>query len=812
METIICNPRNNIFKMRNTFLFFLIFVITLSCNQRVDKDSTNHATTRKNYDSYANTVSPDGKIESTILLHSRMGIRIEMNLNKDELNLWISPQAGKSVDNRYRNFSNRDDHTSIFDRISFPELGKKKFIRCDYDPFHSVLYFEGQTMHIASLIDNPSVLIWFDKQEVVDIKSDKQDSLLVQSPTLFGTHHPDRGLVLDFFAALGGKDAVFQHQPEVEINRSIYARSMMMPGQFMAISGELTSENIKGRVEKLSSTNLTTLLDRNENKIKEETQPGTVVLKNLPDLQKLYNINQRHLLSVQDASGALHAALKYVYYLIWATDGTVTSSSMMQTGNSKFLKLWCEYLLANPTVQSAPPKGRFYGQLVNRKITKREEFGSLCAVWPAFMYWGLTGDDRFVSGENRQLLIDVVDWVDRNNYDSNLNAIGTYYIGGGSEDPFLGSNDYGYDAAVGSFLNGKPYTPSYDGHPILRAYEFNMNLNQYNMYLMLSEVTEGAQSQAYIEKAKTIEKFLNRLDSLDASAIYLLKDKGLVTVKRKPGETENGLFAIQDIAPASFMPNFHKYFMNRMHSFKPYTTESIKNQYACNVYGRLAGLDIEFVKESDIVASLSASAVYNVKPSEFIPMPYTMVEVFGAETGTYHDIRPQAFSTGPFQAAITNLAIRTMPFGIALRNSNVIKELDDFEYLKSNLDLAFTGSGEIAKISLNGKELKNTLQIPDADLLPGKNKVEVLLDNEKNNSTQLVYSTVRLLKVVEEGNEINYKIKGYSQNVLIFKNAKENPVIKDQSGNALNASYNRDGIYLFVEFFGKGDYTIDIVK
>lgn len=783
----------------------------VTCNPVIKKDTTNNSTTRKNYDSYVNTVSPDGKIEFTVLLHSRMGIRIEMNLNKNVLDLWISPQAGKSVDNRYRNFSNRDDHTSIFDRISFPELGEKKFIRCDYDPFHSILYFEGQTMHIASLIDNPSILIWFEKKEVVDIKSDKQDSLLAQSSRLFGIRHPDRGLVLDFFAALGGKNAVFQHQPEVEMHRSIYARSAMLPGQFMVISGELTSENIKKRVEKLSSVNLSTLLNANEVKIREETQPGSVVLKDLPELQKLYNINQRHLLSVQDASGAIHAALKYVYYLIWATDGTVTCSTMMQTGNSKFLKLWCEYMLANPTSQSEPPKGRFYGQLVNKKITKREEFGSLCAVWPAFMYWGLTGDDRFVSGKNRQLLIDVIDWLDRYCYDSNMNAIGTYYLGGGSEDPFLGSNDYGYDAAVGSFLNGKPYTPSYEGHPILRAYEFNMNLNQYNMYLMLSEVTEGKQSQAYIKKAKTIEKFLNHLDSLDASAIYLLKDKGLVTVKRKPGETENGLFAIQDIAPASFMPNFHKYFMNRMNSFKTYTTESIKNQYACNVYGRLAGLDIEFVKESDIVKSLIASAGYNVKPSKYIPMPYTMVEVFDAEPGTYHDIRPQAFSTGPFQAAITNLAVRTMPFGIALRNSNVIKEIHDFEYLNSNLDITFSGSGEIAKILLNGKELKNTLQIPDEDLLTGKNKVEIFLSSETNNSPQLVYSTLRLLNTTEQGNKINYKIKGYCQDVLIFKNVKENPVIKDKSGNLVNASYKKDGIYLFVEFFGKGDYSIDFL-
>lgn len=218
------------------------------------------------------------------------------------------------------------------------------------------------------------------------------------------------------------------------------------------------------------------------------------------------------------------------------------------------------------------------------------------------------------------------------------------------------------------------------------------------------------------------------------------------------------------------------------------------------------------MKESDIVASLSASAVYNVKPSEFIPMPYTMVEVFGAQTGTYHYIRPQAFSTVPFQAAITNLAVRTMPFGIALRNSNVIKEIGDFECLNGNLDIAFTGSGEITKILLNGEMLKNTLQIPDENLLPGKNKVEIFLSSEKNNSPQLVYSTIRLLNTTELGNKINYRIKGYCQNVLIYKNVKENPVIKDKSGHVLNTSYKNNGIYLFVEFFDKGDYIIDIVK
>ncbi|TFH05377.1 MAG: hypothetical protein E4H09_02085, partial [Spirochaetales bacterium] len=106
------------------------------------------------------TLSAEGAVETAIFMHSRMGIRIEFNVTRGELDLWISPQAGKSVDYRVRNFSCRDDHTSIFDAITFPELPARRFLSCDYDPFHSVLNFDGQKIHIASLLDEPVVLLW----------------------------------------------------------------------------------------------------------------------------------------------------------------------------------------------------------------------------------------------------------------------------------------------------------------------------------------------------------------------------------------------------------------------------------------------------------------------------------------------------------------------------------------------------------------------------------------------------------------------------------------------------------------------------
>ena len=82
-------------------------------------------------------------------------------------------------------------------------LERRDLLRCDYDPFHCVLHFENQKLHIATLIDEPVVLVWADREEVVDFKTDKQDSLLHRGDRLFGVRHPDRGKVLDFFAGSG---------------------------------------------------------------------------------------------------------------------------------------------------------------------------------------------------------------------------------------------------------------------------------------------------------------------------------------------------------------------------------------------------------------------------------------------------------------------------------------------------------------------------------------------------------------------------------------------------------------------------------
>ena len=150
------------------------------------------------------------------------------------------------------------------------------------------------------------------------------------------------------------------------------------------------------------------MLEENERRIASEINACSCTLIN-PDWQRLYNVNNRFLLSLQDASGAIHAALRSLYYLIWQMDGSVVSSFAGHCGWTQYLERWCVFMLANPTVSEHEPSGRYFGQLVNGKITKREEWGLFLALKAAFTYWTQTGDARFLQGNYLQTELDALD-------------------------------------------------------------------------------------------------------------------------------------------------------------------------------------------------------------------------------------------------------------------------------------------------------------------------------------------------------------------------------------------------------------------
>ncbi len=165
--------------------------------------------------------------EKFIFMQNRMGLRFEYNIDRSAIQIWISPQAGKSMLGTDRNFSNRDDHCNVFERITLTNVNFADFIRCDYDPNHSVLVFKNQKVHLATTFDKPVVLVWFEKDDVVDFKSGRLAKLKTQDANRFVVEYAERGKTFDFAAVMGAGKGKFRHQTRLENGRSVYARAEM---------------------------------------------------------------------------------------------------------------------------------------------------------------------------------------------------------------------------------------------------------------------------------------------------------------------------------------------------------------------------------------------------------------------------------------------------------------------------------------------------------------------------------------------------------------------------------------------------------
>ena len=301
----------------------------------------------------------------TILSHGRLGVRIELNFNDEGvLELWISPRAETSSASRDRNWSNRDDHTRLFDRIGLRDLSQQQFVRCDYDPFHIVVVFQHQTLHLISLYDEAGVTLWFENVQIVDFKSDKADTPLSRDAQTFAVSHPDRGEIFHFAAVL--ESGKFTHQLVTDEGRSTYAAARLEANKTLAILGGLHEDRVLERAQNVAQRGCNALLEHNEKLVNDALQSGHIELRDDKALQKLVDINRRVLLSQQDAQGAIRAALNRIYYLIWARDGAIIECFKAHAGWSEGVEKWSRFLLDNPLViEDEEPRGRTYGMLVS---------------------------------------------------------------------------------------------------------------------------------------------------------------------------------------------------------------------------------------------------------------------------------------------------------------------------------------------------------------------------------------------------------------------------------------------------------------
>lgn len=741
--------------------------------------------------------------ETFVLMQNRKGIRVEYCVDRSALQLWISPQVSRTLDARDQNFSNRDDHCRVFERITLTNLAFGDFLGTDYDAFHTVMHFKNQDVHIANLYDQPVVLVWFSKDEIVDIKGGRLATPVAVDNENFVLKYAERGREFHFAAILGAGEGKLRQQIVTEPGRSLYTRAEMKAGQVLALAADLSQYNIGKTTRDILALPLDSLLAQNEGKIAEALSAGQFTLKNKPEMQKLLDVNKRIALAMQDERGAMRSTNQYIYYLIWNRDGGMNTSHFALSGWQTPAKWQSEIVLNNPSVSSEEPKGTYYGQLTSPVINKFEEDGLFYVLWPTFLYWSQTGDDAFLKPAYRKNMRDAMDWLERYCYDKEKGLFFRYFY---CEAAYVHSRDWGWDNATGAPTN---YYPSnYKGDSVFKAYDAYINLLNLANYWMLAAMETGKMADEYALKAIALEEKVKKFFEYNhplPSYGDLIGSGGKTIVSEPYGMDETDFQWA--LALPMFRPNLHQRYKEAFNQLYRDLRTDGKGMFLCAYNAILTSMDNEIFDEDSLMAAMDYLVPQSVRPGKYLPMPYTIPEIVDEEDGDpFHDVRPLVYSSAPWTSAITSLGVRRLPFGLAVRATKYLESLKNYEFLNTKTDFVFEGSGKINKVTVNGIALKGTQQIPENLLGGPKNNVVITMGSGPAVSNTLISSSMKL----KETNGTNYILEGFGKNSLCFRELTKKPLLTDAAGKAVSPEVSVVDGLTYLDFYGRGKYTLTL--
>jgi len=747
-------------------------------------------------------------VDILLLMHNPSGIRIEFNISKQKLELWISPQAGKDKGYWMRNFSNRDDYTRLFDNIYFPKLNPTDYIKTEYNPWHSVVHYKSQKLHIATVFDKPYLMLWFENESMVDFKSDKQDSIVKCNKNVFHIYHPDRGLDFSFVAYTN--EGEFLHQLQTDKGRSIFTRVYLNKNNPLYIGGELSSEPVEKLLSDVSKITIGEQLENTQKEVDKILEQGRIVFRNHDSLQNLIDFNKRIWLSSQDHSGALHASIKYIYYLIWVREGGLACPWISYSGWLYPLEKWIDFQMHNPTeIHDEGPGGRFFGQLVNGKITKWQEDGAFYVIWSAFTHWTQSGKNTYVSGSNLKLLQESMQWLEKYCYDSTKGLFTRFYY---CETPLHNSRDFGWDNAVGKSVLGWDPAP-YKGHKLEKSYDIYINMLNYSAYKMLEAMcnVENVKNDYAIKATSLADKmkFMFAVDSLPLyGEMITTEGKSVLAEKYEIDETDY----IWALTCPPFYPSFVDIDKYRILLFNDLISR--RDDYFLAAYFSIIGsLDLSLVNQADVMKAIDYAAKECYIPWENLPMAGSMVEMSGYyPPGSSHQIRPQMFTMGAWFGAMGNLAVKRLPYGLSLHPSQILNGIEKYSYQDKLIDFSFTGEGNALSYTINGEQIKGSLQIPEAKLSSGMNKIDVKVSNEKNQNPLLISSTMKLISIAHEAKKINYIFEGFNASnafTVVINNGIKSIQIKNAEGRVIKFQSMQVGENKYqISFSGTGKFIV----
>lgn len=699
-----------------------------------------------------------------ILLHNPQALRVEYRLDDQRLILWWSPLAGKSSLAADRNFSNRDNHLDLFEEITLSGCGLDEFLGCDYDPYHCVLRFRSQTLHIALRHDAAAVFLWAGSPLQVDFKSGRYDELLEASPAGLTLLHREPSHGFEFVAAVGDGAGTMRHSPFHAKWRSIYSQAALSPGQLLVIGVGLEGTDTAAGLRALAAIPPSDHLAATDAALAAIEDMGRIISSRYPEMEGLRRTVVRGLHSMIDESGAMRASIKAIYYLIWVRDCGFSFAYQEAAGWTHKLADVCRLLLANPTRARGDgiPDGRMFAQLIDPDYGKYEEDGVFYVIRLAFTHWTQTGSREFFEGQNLALIEEAVAWVERRTFDPQRGLFGGYFA---DETPAFASRDYGWDYAIGK--PGGDEHMRYDGKRVLRAYDIYLNTLMHSAYTMLAAAGEGR----YEAKASSLWENLAPVfrDLQGGLPPYgdLVAEDGSRVRARLTGAGNSTFFwalSIPDFLPLDGREAINAAVLDEIMA-EP------EMHFINGVCAAVSAADTWFHPEKRSLDVLMRIQKEALKPGPFLPMGGAMPEKLGAPQGNlYHDIRPQGFAMGAWLAAWASLGLRRLPYGLALRPTQAFEKLLNFPWRGRTLDFFFDEHGRTPALEVNGMRIAGTLQVPEDMLTAERNSVRLVAGQP---GPLLLRSTARLDEVRESKAGRNYHFTCHGLTSLGFHELPE---------------------------------------
>ncbi len=742
-----------------------------------------------------------------IFLHNPKALRIEYLVDEARLILWWSPRAGASYEEQDRNFSNRDDHLDVFDKIVFSGLALTDFSCCEYDPYHTVVRYMHQRLHIATLIDQAAVLVWTEQPQQVDFKTYRCDEPVRQQTDAFQVRHAEPRDTFQFQALLGPGQGSFTHQFLRDPERSTHARCQLEPDQTLVIGVHLADDATSLPAMEKIARDRDQAMAYTEKNLAGQVQHGQWHVPDQLAMNALRDMTIRSLHSAIDDSGALRASLKDIYYLLWIRDSAFCYGYQAMAGWPHRLAEWCRLLLHNPlqiTDEPGVPSGPVFGQLVSRRFGKLEEDGIYYAVWSAFTYWTQTGDATFASGEHLALLQDCMDRIETYIFDPEKGLFGGYFA---DESPMKDCRDCGWDLAV-----GKPVRRSWVTHgdqPVMRSYDIYINLLMHAAWSMLAAMSRGAKAEAYQDKADRLWHnlapfFADLGDSLPPYGKLLLED-GTMALCEPYGPARSvyvwGL-ALPTFAPVRGMDGIRCRLLDDL-------LDQPGGHWINSICSVIAAVDPWVCPEQKMMGAIDLIVRQSWNSGCYLPMPGAMPEKCDAPQGNrFHDIRPQAFAQSSWLAACSGLGVRRLPYGLAVRATQVFARLDRYAWRNGDVSFVFNSTDRLAKLKINGVEVLHTLQLPQT-LLKGRPHSEVVLE-DGGMEPCLLRSSLHLNDVRVDNGRITYDAEAFGLSEAVFSNEPAGIAVQNAANAAIPfETWCADGMG-FVSFTARGSVRVSI--